>query len=130
MKTIILFLFICASLSAQVNEKRAIKETHIDFSKEHIEFILHGQIEIDGHTFLNDTCKNPIYYIANLEGIKILNKATNQEYLYRKCDKQGCKVIHLNLKVIQYPDIFNNLIPYNNLLKTAEPYIIHNYNIL
>lgn len=67
--------------------------------------MIHGRIEIDGHVFLNDTCKAPIIYQANLDGITIIDTLTKQTYTHRHCEKQGCKIIHLSkyLQVIDAP---------------------------
>lgn len=88
-------IFNGALAQKQLSEKQVMKNKHIDFSKEVIHFELSGLIEIDGHTFLNDTCKVKIIYIANLEGISILNEKTKQKYTLRKCGREGCRIIHL-----------------------------------
>lgn len=90
-----LLIFYGAFGQEKLNEKQVIKKSHIDFSKEVIYFELSGLIEIDGHTFKNDTCKSPIIYTSNLEGISIFDKITNQKYIHRKCDVEGCIIIHL-----------------------------------
>jgi hypothetical protein len=91
----------------KMNEKQAIKETHIDFTKQYIFFTLHGLIEIDGHIFKNDTCKCPIIYKSTLDGITIIDTCKKIEYVHRKCSKKGCNIIHFIKKeddVIQYSD--------------------------
>ena len=102
---IILTCVITSGAMAQpkLTEKQVLKNKHIDFSKEIIYFELSGLIEIDGHTFLNDTCKFPIIYTANLDGISIFNKSTKQKYNVRKCESEGCKIIHL-VKVTNLQD--------------------------
>ena len=84
-----------AMAQAKLTEKQVMKNKHIDFSKEVIYFELSGLIEIDGHIFLNDTCKSPIIYTANLDGISIFDKSTKQKYNVRKCEREGCKITHL-----------------------------------
>lgn len=93
----LLCIVLSQNLGAQekVNEKQAINKKHINFSKEVLYFNLSGLIEIDGHTFMNDTCKCPILYIANLEKITIIDTCKNIRYLTRKCARTGCEVIHL-----------------------------------
>ena len=84
-----------AAGQTRLNEKQVMKKKHIDFSKEVIYFELSGKIEIDGHTFINDTCKSPIIYTSNLEGISIFDKDTKVKYTVRKCERKGCKTTHL-----------------------------------
>ena len=103
---------------SKMNEKRVMNEKHIDFTKEYIYFEVSGLIEIDGHTFLNDTCKCPIIYKANIKGITIFNKCNNVKYEYRKCSKKGCNIIHLieieNIKIenmYQWDNRYFNYIP-------------------
>ena len=88
-------LAVAASGQKRMNEKRVIKEKHIDFTTEVIYFELHGMIEIDGHVFMNDTCKCPIIYYANLDGVTLIDTCRNVKYSHRTCDKPGCKIIHL-----------------------------------
>ena len=101
MKTTLLFilLLITGSGDAQkhMTEKSVMKESHIDFSKEIIYFGLSGRIEIDGHTFINDTCKCPIFFVANLDGITIIDTCTKTKYEHRKCNVKGCTIIHLQI---------------------------------
>ena len=96
---ILLFLFICPVLiygqRTKMNEREAMGESHIDFTKQYIYFTIHGLIEIGGHTFLNDTCKNPIIFQATLDGITIIETSCNNKYTHRKCDVKGCNIIHL-----------------------------------
>lgn len=100
MKTLIIFLctvFISMNLSGQskMNEQKAMKESHIDFTKEYIFFTIHGLIEVDGHTFQNDTRKCPIQFQANLDGITIIDTCLKVKYEHRVCEVKDCKVIHL-----------------------------------
>lgn len=88
-----------SNAQSKMNEQRCIKESHIDFTKEYIYFTIHGLIEIDGHIFKNDTCKCPIQFQANLEGIVIIDTCQNIKYEYRKCSKPDCKIIHLIEKI-------------------------------
>ena len=82
----------------KMGEKDAIRESHIDFTRQYLFFTLHGMIEIDGHTFLNDTCRCPIIYQANLDGITIVDTCMNIIYEHRTCSIKGCKTIHLIIK--------------------------------
>lgn len=93
--TIVLMLLIVSGFAQKtiLNEKDVINKTHIDFSKEHILFILHGKIEIDGHTMLNSKRDKPIEYRANLEKVVLTDGDT--EYEVRHCELSVCKVIHL-----------------------------------
>ena len=77
----------------KLTEQQIIKNTHIDFTKEYISFVIHGLIEVDGHVFLNDTCKSPVVYKADLDGITIIKDGV--KYKHRKCNINGCNIIHL-----------------------------------
>lgn len=55
-------------------------------------------IEIDGHTFLNDTCDCPIIYKATLDKITITD-CNGKEYDHRICGEKGCEIIHLEKQV-------------------------------
>lgn len=77
----------------KLTEQQIIKNAHIDFIKEYISFVIHGLIEIDGHVFLNDTCKSPVVYKADLDGITIIKDGI--KYKHRKCNISGCNIIHL-----------------------------------
>jgi hypothetical protein len=94
---IILMLSICSFVYSQgkMNEQRTMKESHIDFTKEYIFFIIHGLIEIDGHIFKNDTCKCPIIFKANLDGVTIIDTCLKQTYTHRICAHKNCRIIHL-----------------------------------
>lgn len=76
MKKVILFLLL---LSFKTN------------AQEHIEK-LKGDIEIDGHIV-----KEYVWFKASLDGIEIYDNNKNQ-YKKRKCVKNDCKIIHLELK--------------------------------
>ena len=76
MKKVILFLLL---LSFKTN------------AQEHIEK-LKGDIEIDGHIVKED-----VFFKANLDGIEIYDEKRNK-YKKRKCVKNDCKIIHLELK--------------------------------
>jgi len=97
---VILFVSISVFSQKRMNEKRVMKEKHINFTEEIIYFNLSGLIEIDGHTFLNDTCKCPIIYYANLDGVTIIDTCTNIKYDHRICGKPGCTIIHLTVQQI------------------------------
>jgi hypothetical protein len=84
-----------AFAQTKIDEQGAIKRTHIDFTSQYIYFVIHGQIEIDGHTFYNDTCKSPIIFQATIDGVTIVDTLTKQSYTHRKCNKRDCKIIHL-----------------------------------
>jgi hypothetical protein len=82
-----------------MNEQRAMKESHIDFTKEYIFFTIHGLIEIDGHIFKNDTCKSPIQFQATLDGIMIIDTISKTEYVHRVCNHKNCNIIHLEERI-------------------------------
>lgn len=86
------------NVKTRINEQQAMKKTHIDLTKEYVFFNISGLIEIDGHTFLNDTCKSPIVFEATLDGVTIINPKTREKYTHRICEVKGCNIIHL----IQY----------------------------
>ena len=65
-------------------------------SAQQIEEKIKGNIEIDGHSFYNKYAKDPIYFKADLDGVKIFN--SKQEYQKRKCKNDSCKTIHLEPK--------------------------------
>lgn len=95
---LLIFLLLLGSIcqaQQKMTEKQVMKESHIDFTKQYIFFTLHGLIEIDGHTFKNDTCKCPIIYKATLDGVTIIDTCKKVEYTHRKCNEKGCKIIHL-----------------------------------
>jgi hypothetical protein len=103
MKTIFIIISLLIAVSGfpqqKMNEKQAIKESHIDFTTQYIFFTIHGLVEIDGHTFLNDTCKNPVIFQATIDGIRIYRKSDSTTDLqHRICNKKGCKIIHLQEK--------------------------------
>jgi len=103
MKTIIIMaIALCLSLISvtgfsqqKMTEKQAIKESHIDFTKQYLFFTIHGLIEIDGHIFKNDTCKCPIIFQATIDGITIIDTCTKIKYVHRTCHIKGCPIIHL-----------------------------------
>lgn len=110
MKTLLIIFALCLSIPAfaqkkALTEQQVIDKTHIDFTKEEIRFVLHGEIEIGGHTFINDTCKSPIEYRSNLDRVVIIDPSNGQQYTHRICDHKGCKVIHLVEDVVltDYP---------------------------
>ena len=114
MKTIILiivFLFSIPTFSQQkIGEKQAIQKSHIDFAKEYLFFTIHGLIEIDGHTFLNDTCKNPLIFQANLEDVSIYRK-NNPEILYthRVCEIKNCPILHFVVREEKTPETMRSI---------------------
>lgn len=97
MKTLLIALTLSVNLFCQhkMTEKEAINKDHIDFTKEYLWFKIHGLIEIDGHTFKNDTCHCPIIFQANLDGVTIIDTCFKQEYTHRNCGVKNCKIIHL-----------------------------------
>lgn len=105
-----------------LGEQQTMKESHIDFTSHYITFILHGQIEIDGHSFLNDTCKTPVTYNATLDGVE-LRRGLTETFTHRKCGVQGCKIIHLTVRtdlIYTAPIIPWNRRQFNDLLKEAK----------
>ena len=60
-------------------------------AQEHKEKIK-GEIEINGHIIKKD-----VWLKASLDGIEIYDEDKNQ-YKKRKCVKNDCKIIHLELK--------------------------------
>lgn len=64
-----------------------------------VNYKLPGLICIDNKKpFKNDTCKNPIYFTATLEGVEIAQGDKRFEYM--ECDHYGCKWIHLRELVL------------------------------
>jgi hypothetical protein len=116
MKKIIYLLLIVYSVNSyaqdKMSERRAMKEKHIDFTKEYLWFELSGLMEINGHIFKNDTSSCPIIYTANLDGITIKD-CNGKVYKKRNCNKKGCSIIHLQPKnetVVKFNDF--NVIPW------------------
>ncbi len=99
----ILAILLCVPMFAQnkMNEQDAINKSHIDFTKQYLYFIVHGRVEIDGHTFLNDTCNKPIIFKATIDGVE-LTDSTNT-YTHRKCSHPNCDIIHLEIKTNYLP---------------------------
>lgn len=56
------------------------------------DYVANNIIEIDGHII-----KDPVYFKANLDGIKIYD--SKKEYQKRKCTNDSCKIIHLEPKL-------------------------------
>jgi len=101
--SLVVLILLSFSVSGQekdkMNEKRALEEKHIDFTKEYLWFVIYGEIEIDGHTFTNHKKECPtVVFRANLDGIAIVDTCTNTYYQHRVCNKKGCNVIHLEEK--------------------------------
>jgi len=94
-----------------ITEQQAVQKSHIDFTKEYLYFTISGKIEIDGHTFLNDTCKQPVIYQANLDCVKIIKG--EKEYEHRVCDIKNCEIIHLSKKSLPF-----NIVPSNGSIIT------------
>jgi hypothetical protein len=94
----ILFMSMISFGQQVLTEQMVITKTHIDFSKEYISFILSGSIEIDGHTFQNESQSNPILYTANLDNVEIVDSNRTAVYTHRKCSMAGCNIIHLDRK--------------------------------
>jgi hypothetical protein len=91
--TLVLSLSVLTSFSQTMNEKRALKEKHIDFSKEYLYFELTGLIELNGIIFNNDTCDCPIIYKATINNTELVNKCTNEKYDFLKFITFGKKKI-------------------------------------
>jgi hypothetical protein len=79
----------------KMSEQECIKESKIDFSTQVIFFEISGEIEIDGHIINNAKRESPIIFIANLDGVTIMDTSTGLKYGHRVCDRKGCKIIHL-----------------------------------
>lgn len=96
----VLLVLLSSNLFGQgkINEQEAMKKSHIDFKKEYVSFNINGFIEIDGHTFINDTCKCPIQFHANLDGITIIDICSNVIYKHRICANKSCNIIHLQVE--------------------------------
>lgn len=105
---IILLLFISFSTFAQKNEKDCMNDKHIDWKTEYIFFELSGLIEINGHIFKNDTCKEPVIWSATVNKITISKGEI--EYTVRDCGDKNCKIIHLVEK--EEDIIYDNRLPY------------------
>ena len=126
MKQLIFALLFCVVISAQskMNEQEAMDESHIDFNTQYLYFVIHGNIEIDGHSFCNDSRECPIIFQATLDGITIIDTCTNTKYTHRKCGVKGCKLIHL----VKYAETINeswrwpNLQLYNDAILTHPVY--------
>ncbi len=107
MKTIILIgtMFVAMNCFAQGNlsERETIANHHIDLTKEQIYFVIHGLVELDGHTFLSDTCSDPFMFFADADGIKICRKENVAEYKHRRCGVKDCPILHLTVNVIVLP---------------------------
>jgi len=58
----------------------------------HKDYVINNTIEIGGHII-----KDPIFFKANLDGIKIYD--SKKEYQKRKCNIDSCKTIHLEPKL-------------------------------
>lgn len=121
MKKIFSILLIAISAVAysqnKISEKDAIKKEYIDFDKEVLFFKLHGMIEIGAHTFKNDSCKCPILFFANLEGVIIQDTCSKAKYTHRKCNIKNCKIIHLSQVIVPQPveDIYDKWnLPFEN----------------
>ena len=101
------------AFSQQLSEIDAIKKDHIDLTKETVFFIIHGLVEVDGHTFVNDTSANPFMFFANVDGIKITRRGLEGEYRHRVCGLKNCPILHLELILNvsvsppQFPGRFN-----------------------
>ena len=99
----ILLLWIGIATAQPLTEKQSIDKSHIDFTTQYLYFVIHGQIEVDGHTFYNDTCKSPIIFQATIDGVTIIDTLTKQTYTHRKCGIAGCKIIHLTPVIATTP---------------------------
>lgn len=99
MKRLLLIALLALSISAfaqkPMDEKSALKESHIDFTKQYLFFVIIGNIEIDGHEFVNQNQKCPIIYKADIKSVTISDTCTNTYYRSRQCERKDCRVIHL-----------------------------------
>lgn len=118
-------LIFTASASGQgrMSEREAIQKSHVDFSREYLYFVIHGQIEIDGHTFVNDTCRHPIIFMATLDGVTIVDTLSKVQYTHRVCTAPGCRVVHLVVKLPPAPT--SRTFPSWEYFKQINPGIIY-----
>ena len=105
MKTLLTILAILISFNAisqnRMNEQRVMKEKYIDFKKEYIYFTLHGLMEVNGHTFKNDTCRCPVIYQATLDEVTLIDTCTKVTYIHRDCGIKNCNIIHLQIEGLE-----------------------------
>ena len=104
MKNLLLLLIIAISINCYSQKrtygiKECKKEDKINLINTQILLKISGLIEIDGHTFLNDTCADPVMFKADINGISIHRLKTRVKYTYNKCNKSGCDIIHLEEKL-------------------------------
>ena len=130
MKYLTLIALISISLTSfsqdKMNEKRAMNEKHIDFSKEYLYFELTGLIELNGVIFNNDTCNCSIIYKATINTTELINKCTNNEYVFIKFITFGKnKIISISDKK-GVESLFNNETPNYPFLYNGERYFIPN----
>ena len=97
----------------KVGEQDAIKRSHIDLKKEYVYFSINGWVEVDGHTFCNDTTSNPFIFQADLDGVKLYRKNEPQTlYTRRNCSHKDCNVLHFEQKKAEInPMFFRNNYP-------------------
>jgi hypothetical protein len=75
-----------------------------DFYTRHF---IYENVEIDGHI-----SKEVFILEANLQGVKIYDK-DKKEYIFRKCKKDKCLIIHLESKINDGTINFNRIyLPY------------------
>ena len=93
----IILLSICSIGFGQTIEQSGYTfKTKSLIGKKGFEYVLTGLIEVDGHTFQNDTCKHPFKLIVNLKGSKIVrSRETDIVYYERDCETPNCGIIHL-----------------------------------
>jgi hypothetical protein len=93
MKKIIILIFLLTISVSIFAQKKKSEIKHIDIKKDHVELTISGLNEIDGHVFLNDTCKVPVIYRCYLYHVNIFKG--DEEYEPVDCDVKGCKINHL-----------------------------------
>jgi len=73
-------------------------------------FKITGLIEIDGHIFLNDTCKVPVMFSCSANKVRIYKKEDDNivDYKYRQCKKKYCDVLHLEIYIVPYKNKINS----------------------
>lgn len=144
MKTLITLLLTAITITgtAQYGHKECINEKYIDLKTTYIYFEIKGLIEIDGHTFLNDTCEVPLIFTADKEGIFIGRRHEKnglivflEEYAYHDCGKKGCEVLHLKDKyeITIFRDTpweWENTFPFYQNVTTPGFYFINDSLIL
>ena len=101
MKTLLLLtaLFISFSCFSQDNDI-FIGDGYFNPKTKTVSFKIWATIEINRHTFLNDTCKNPIMFnMGQRVAIPIEDEITDSLHTVRyapdQCGLKGCRIVHL-----------------------------------